>query len=582
MKLKGGTMRIKVGASSCGIAAGADKIIKQLKEKYPKLDVSITGCIGLCFLEPIVDIYDDEDNLFRHVNVELSSIDEIIENYDTNKTLIDEKDQDVINRQTRIVTENYGHINPESIEDYLNVGGYKAIKKCVEESTPEKVIEEIKISGLRGRGGAGFPTWFKWNAALQSRSDKKYIVCNADEGDPGAFMDRSVLEGDPHKLIEGMMIAGFAMNADEGIVYVRAEYPLAIKRLQRAINDAVAHNILGKNIFGIEGYNFNIRIKAGAGAFVCGEETALIASLEGGRGMPKLKPPYPAQKGYLDLPTNINNVETLANVPWIFNNGAKKFASYGTEDSKGTKLFALTGKIRKGGLVEIPMGMTLRDVIFDLGGGIKNDFEFKGVQMGGPSGGCLPKELLDLPIDYKSITETGAIIGSGGMVVMDESNCMVNMSKFFLEFTCDESCGKCTYCRVGNKRMLEILERITEGKGKLSDIDLLKELATKTIEGSLCGLGMTAPNPILTTLKYFENEYLDHIENKHCASGTCKALMVYMIDPEKCIGCTACSKVCPVDAIEGKLKENHKIIQELCTKCGNCYDTCKFDAIYMD
>lgn len=575
-------MRIKVGASSCGIAAGADKIIKQLKEKYPKLDVSITGCIGLCFLEPIVDIYDDEDNLFRHVNVELSSIDEIIENYDTNKTLIDEKDQDVINRQTRIVTENYGHINPESIEDYLNVGGYKAIKKCVEESTPEKVIEEIKISGLRGRGGAGFPTWFKWNAALQSRSDKKYIVCNADEGDPGAFMDRSVLEGDPHKLIEGMMIAGFAMNADEGIVYVRAEYPLAIKRLQRAINDAVAHNILGKNIFGIEGYNFNIRIKAGAGAFVCGEETALIASLEGGRGMPKLKPPYPAQKGYLDLPTNINNVETLANVPWIFNNGAKKFASYGTEDSKGTKLFALTGKIRKGGLVEIPMGMTLRDVIFDLGGGIKNDFEFKGVQMGGPSGGCLPKELLDLPIDYKSITETGAIIGSGGMVVMDESNCMVNMSKFFLEFTCDESCGKCTYCRVGNKRMLEILERITEGKGKLSDIDLLKELATKTIEGSLCGLGMTAPNPILTTLKYFENEYLDHIENKHCASGTCKALMVYMIDPEKCIGCTACSKVCPVDAIEGKLKENHKIIQELCTKCGNCYDTCKFDAIYMD
>lgn len=575
-------MRIKVGASSCGIAAGADKIIKQLKEKYPKLDVSITGCIGLCFLEPIVDIYDDEDNLFRHVNVELSSIDEIIENYDTNKTLIDEKDQDVINRQTRIVTENYGHINPESIEDYLNVGGYKAIKKCVEESTPEKVIEEIKISGLRGRGGAGFPTWFKWNAALQSRSDKKYIVCNADEGDPGAFMDRSVLEGDPHKLIEGMMIAGFAMNADEGIVYVRAEYPLAIKRLQRAINDAVAHNILGKNIFGIEGYNFNIRIKAGAGAFVCGEETALIASLEGGRGMPKLKPPYPAQKGYLDLPTNINNVETLANVPWIFNNGAKKFASYGTEDSKGTKLFALTGKIRKGGLVEIPMGMTLRDVIFDLGGGIKNDFEFKGVQMGGPSGGCLPKELLDLPIDYKSITETGAIIGSGGMVVMDESNCMVNMSKFFLEFTCDESCGKCTYCRVGNKRMLEILERITEGKGKLSDIDLLKELATKTIEGSLCGLGMTAPNPILTTLKYFEDEYLDHIENKHCASGTCKALMVYMIDPEKCIGCTACSKVCPVDAIEGKLKENHKIIQELCTKCGNCYDTCKFDAIYMD
>jgi len=582
MKLKGDGMRIKVGASSCGIAAGADKILNTLKQDYPKIDVSITGCIGLCFLEPIVDIYDEKDNLFRHVNVDLSGINKVIENYDSNETLISEEDQDIINRQTRIVTENYGRINPESIEDYLNVGGYKAIQKCLNDYTPENVIEKIKASGLRGRGGAGFPTWFKWNAALQSKGEKKYIVCNADEGDPGAFMDRSVLEGDPHKLIEGMMIAGFAMDADEGIVYVRAEYPLAIKRLQKAIDDAVDKNILGDNIFGIKKYNFNIRIKAGAGAFVCGEETALIASLEGKRGMPKLKPPYPAQKGFLDFPTNINNVETLANVPWIFNNGPEKFASYGTEDSKGTKLFALTGKIKKGGLVEIPMGMTLREVIFGLGGGIKNNFEFKGVQMGGPSGGCLPKELLDIPIDYKTITKTGAIIGSGGMVVMDESNCMVSMAKFFLAFTCDESCGKCTYCRVGNKRMLEILERITEGKGELKDLDLLKELATKTIEGSLCGLGMTAPNPILTTLKYFEEEYLDHIENKHCESGTCKALMQYVIDAEKCIGCTACSKVCPVDAIEGKVKEKHIIIQDQCIKCGNCYEACKFDAIYMD
>lgn len=575
-------MRIKVGASSCGIAAGADKVIETLKTKYPKIDVSITGCIGLCYLEPIVDIYDDDNRLFRHVNVDLGSIDQIIKEYDSSESLISSDDQNVINRQTRIVTENYGHINPESIQDYLNVGGYQAIKKCIHEFTPEEVIEEIKTSGLRGRGGAGFPTWFKWNAALQSKGKKKYIVCNADEGDPGAFMDRSVLEGDPHKLIEGMMIAGYAMDADEGIVYVRAEYPLAIKRLQKAIDDAIDENILGKDIFGIKGRNFNIRIKAGAGAFVCGEETALIASLEGERGMPKLKPPYPAQKGFLDLPTNINNVETLANVPWIFNNGADRFASYGTENSKGTKLFALTGKIKKGGLVEIPMGMTLRDVIFDLGGGIKDDKDFKGVQMGGPSGGCLPKEFLDLPIDYESITKTGAIIGSGGMVVMDESNCMVNMAKFFLEFTCDESCGKCTYCRVGNKRMLEILERITEGKGKLSDIDLLKELATKTIEGSLCGLGMTAPNPILTTLKYFEEEYLDHINEHHCTSGTCKDLMQYVINAEKCIGCTACSKVCPVDAIEGKVKENHIIIQNQCIKCGNCYEACKFDAIYMD
>jgi len=575
-------MRIKVGASSCGIAAGADKIIEKLKNKYPKIDVSITGCIGLCFLEPIVDIYDDNNRLYRHVNVDLETIDEIIENHESSETLINNTDAEIISRQTRIVTENYGHINPESIDDYLNVEGYKAIKHCINELTREEVIDEIKASGLRGRGGAGFPTWFKWNAALQSKGEKKYIVCNADEGDPGAFMDRSVLEGDPHKLLEGMMIGAYAMAADEGIVYVRAEYPLAIKRLQKAIDDAVEKNILGKNIFGRKGYDFNIRIKAGAGAFVCGEETALISSLEGERGMPKLKPPYPAQKGFLNFPTNINNVETLANVPWIFNHGAEKFAGYGTEDSKGTKLFALTGKIRNGGLVEIPMGMTLREVIFDLGGGIRDDKIFKGVQMGGPSGGCLSKEFLDLPIDYESITKTGAIIGSGGMVVMDESNCMVNMAKFFLEFTCDESCGKCTYCRVGNKRMLEILERITEGKGKLSDIDLLEELANKTIEGSLCGLGMTAPNPILTTLKYFREEYIDHIENHHCESGTCKALTTYIIDAEKCIGCTACSKVCPVDAIEGKVKENHIILQDQCIKCGNCYEACKFDAIYID
>ena len=516
------------------------------------------------------------------MKVKPDDLKEIIENPKSEKTLIKKEDEDILNRQTRIVTENYGYINPEKMEDYLNAGGYKAIGKCVKNLTSKDIIEEMKIAGLRGRGGAGFPTWFKWNAALNSKNEKKYIVCNADEGDPGAFMDRSVLEGDPHRLIEGMMIAGYAIEADEGIVYVRAEYPLAIKRLQKAINDAENYGLLGNNIFGIEGYNFDIKIKAGAGAFVCGEETALIASLEGERGMPRLKPPFPAQKGYLGLPTNINNVETLANVPWIINHGASKFASFGTETSKGTKLFALTGKIKKGGLVEIPMGMTLREVIFEFGGGIKNDYEFKGVQMGGPSGGCLPKEMLDLQIDYESITKTGAIIGSGGMVVIDETNCMVNMAKFFLEFTCDESCGKCTYCRVGNKRMLEILTRITEGKGKLSDLDLLEELAIKVKEGSLCGLGQTAPNPILTTLKYFKDEYLEHIEQKKCVSGTCKDLIHYIINPEKCVGCTLCSRVCPVDAIDGKVKEIHFINEDLCIKCGKCYDTCKFDAIYID
>lgn len=575
-------MKIKVGASSCGIAAGADHLIDVLNEKYSETTVDITGCIGLCYLEPIVDVYDEDGKLYRHVKVTENDLEEIINNPSYEATLINEEDQAVIDKQTRIVTENYGHINPERIDDYLEAGGYKAIEKCVKEYSPKKLIEEIKISGLRGRGGAGFPTWFKWNAALRSKADKKYIVCNADEGDPGAFMDRSVLEGDPHKLIEGMMIAGYAMEADEGIVYVRAEYPLAIERLQKAIDDAVEKGFLGEDIFGVEGYNFSMRIKAGAGAFVCGEETALIASLEGKRGMPRLKPPFPAQKGYWDYPTNINNVETLANVPWIINHGAKAYAALGTEKSKGTKLFALTGKIKRGGLVEIPMGMTLREVIYDLGGGIKNDVPFKGVQMGGPSGGCLPKDMLDLPIDYESITKTGAIVGSGGMVVMDETNCMVNMSKFFLEFTCNESCGKCTYCRVGTKRMLEMLERITNGKGQSSDIELLQELAGKIKEGSLCGLGQTAPNPVLTSLKYFEEEYIDHIENNKCEAGICKSLVKYEIIPDKCVGCTACARVCPTEAIEGEVKKKHVIIQDDCIKCGQCHSTCKFDAIEIN
>lgn len=576
-------MRIVIGMGSCGIAAGAGKLKDQfedlLKDSGKDVSVEITGCIGMCYLEPIVDVYKD-DKFFRFVEVKPEEVKGILEDAENcDAKLMSEEDQEVLVDQKRIVTRNYGSIDPESIEDYLKIGGYEAIKKCVTKNTQEEVIDVIKRSGLRGRGGAGFPTWFKWNAALQSKSAKKYIVCNADEGDPGAFMDRSVLEGDPHSLIEGMMIGGYSMGADEGIVYVRAEYPLAIVRLQMAIDQAREKGILGKNIFGVEGFNFEMRIKAGAGAFVCGEETALIASLEGERGMPRLKPPFPAQKGFWDLPTNINNVETFANVPWIIENGPEAFAQYGTEKSKGTKVFALTGKIKKGGLVEIPMGMTLRDVIYKIGGGMSGDLPFKAVQMGGPSGGCIPAELLDTSIDYESINRTGAIVGSGGMVVMDESNCMVNMAKFFLEFTCNESCGKCTYCRIGTKRMLEILTRITEGEGKEGDIELLEELCMKIKDGSMCGLGQTAPNPVLTTLKYFRHEYEEHINEKKCSAGTCTALVKYVIDPEKCIGCTACSRVCPVQAIEGAVKQKHHIDPDKCIKCGQCMATCKFGAI---
>ncbi|XQR04650.1 4Fe-4S binding protein [Acetobacterium wieringae] len=487
----------------------------------------------------------------------------------------------MIGKQKRIVLRNSGIIDPERIDDYLAVDGYLAARKCLTELTPEAIIETVKIAGLKGRGGAGFPTWFKWDAARKSPGTTKYMVCNADEGDPGAFMDRSVLESDPHALIEGMLIGAKAIGASEGVVYVRAEYPLAIVRLQKAIDQAREKGYLGLNIFDT-GFDFDLRIKAGAGAFVCGEETALIASLEGERGMPRLKPPFPAQKGYWNKPTNINNVETFANVPWIFRNGGDAYAALGTRESKGTKVFALTGKVRKGGLVEIPMGLTLRDVIFDIGGGIKQDKAFKAVQMGGPSGGCIPASLLDTQIDYAEITKTGAIMGSGGMVVMDETTCMVDMARFFLDFTCKESCGKCTYCRVGTTRMLEILNRITAGEGRDGDIELLEELCYKIKDGSLCGLGQTAPNPVLTTIKYFRNEYEDHIYHHKCTAKSCKPLLTYTIDPEKCVGCGACKKNCPVDAITGEKKKVHEINQELCIKCGKCYTVCKFDSVIID
>ncbi|HOA31811.1 MAG TPA: NADH-ubiquinone oxidoreductase-F iron-sulfur binding region domain-containing protein, partial [Clostridia bacterium] len=454
-------------------------------------------------------------------------------------------------------------------------------RKVLTEMTPEEVIEEIKKSGLGGRGGAGFPTWFKWNAARSSMEEPKYLICNADEGDPGAFMDRAIIEGDPHTLIEGMLIGAYAIGAAEAVVYVRAEYPLAIIRLNKAISQAVEKGYLGRNIFGTS-FSCHIRIKAGAGAFVCGEETALIESLEGQRGMPRLKPPFPAAKGYWQKPSNINNVETFANVAWIILNGGDAFSAMGTQDSKGTKVFALTGKINKGGLVEIPMGKTLRDVIYDIGGGIKENKRFKAVQMGGPSGGCIPEDYLDTVIDYKKLSQTGAIMGSGGMVVMDETNCMVDMARFFLDFTAKESCGKCIHCRIGTKRMLEILNRIVVGEGKDGDIELLEEMCYSIKDGSLCGLGQTAPNPVLTTIKYFRNEYEAHIYHKKCPAKQCKSLITYRIDEDRCIGCRVCARNCPVNAISGNLKEVHVIDSETCTKCGKCMEVCRFKAVVCE
>ncbi|HAX83881.1 MAG TPA: NADH-quinone oxidoreductase subunit F, partial [Ruminococcaceae bacterium] len=515
-------MKIVVGEGSCGIAAGAAKVYSAIEGLIGSTasTLTVTGCIGMCFLEPIVDIYDNGELKKRLVKVQPEDAEKIIayangDESAVNDIEISEDDKLFLEKQTRIALRHCGIINPEIIDEYTAEDGYKALEKVLKTMTPEEVIEEIKISGLAGRGGAGFPTWFKWNAARQSQGETKYLICNADEGDPGAFMDRAVIESDPHNLIEGMLIGAYAIGAKEAVVYVRAEYPLAIERLKEAIKQAEEKGFLGENIMGT-GFSCRMRIKAGAGAFVCGEETALIESLQGERGMPRLKPPFPAQSGYWYKPSNINNVETFANVSWIILNGGEAFAAMGTEGSKGTKVFALTGKIKKGGLVEIPMGKTLRDVIFDIGGGIKNNKEFKAVQMGGPSGGCIPADLLDTVIDYKALGATGAIMGSGGMVVMDETTCMVSMAQFFLDFTAKESCGKCIHCRIGTKRMLEILNRIVKGEGREGDIELLEELCYSIKDGALCGLGQTAPNPVLTTIKYFRNEYETHIKDKKC------------------------------------------------------------------
>ena len=583
-------MRIVAMKGSCGIAAGAGKVYDAIVAeiaKFGDVELGSTGCIGMCFLEPIVDIYEGKELVRRLVKVAPENAEAIVAAVRTgdlskvDDITISDDDAEFLSRQTRIALRHCGLIDPTSLEDYRAADGYVGLEKVLKTMTPEQVIEEIKISGLAGRGGAGFPTWFKWNAARQSKETPKYLICNADEGDPGAFMDRAVIESDPHNLIEGMLIGAYAIGAAEMIVYVRAEYPLAIVHLTEAIRQAEEANLLGDNILGT-GFSCHMRIKAGAGAFVCGEETALIESLEGKRGMPRLKPPFPAQKGYMDLPSNINNVETFANVGWIMANGGAAFSAMGTENSKGTKVFALTGKIKKGGLVEIPMGKTLRDVIYGIGGGVRDNKEFKAVQMGGPSGGCIPASLLDTIIDYRALGATGAIMGSGGMVVMDESTCMVGMAKFFLDFTANESCGKCVHCRIGTKRLQEILTRIVNGEGKEGDVELLEELCLGIKDGALCGLGQTAPNPVLTTIRYFRDEYDAHIREKKCPAKECVALRTYKIDETKCKGCTVCAKKCPAKAISGEKKQPHVIDADKCIRCDQCIKNCKFDAIYVE
>jgi NADH-quinone oxidoreductase subunit F len=587
--------KVIVGLGSCGIAAGAGKVYDKIeaikKAENLTFELKKTSCVGMCYREPLIEVIDETGRyLYGEIDEEraLEVIDKHVgqqipvKEYIVQSDLFETIDNEFTDDQVKITLRNCGYIDPEKIEEYEANDGYRAIRKIAGYGMSRlDVIQTMIESGLRGRGGGGFPTGLKWKFANNNKSDEKYIICNADEGDPGAFMDRSVLEGDPHSVLEGLIIGAYTIEATGGVIYCRAEYPLAIKRLQIAIDQAREKGYLGKNILGIEGFNFDIYIKEGAGAFVCGEETALIASVEGQRGMPRKRPPFPAASGLWKKPTNINNVETLANIPWIIQHGAAEYAKYGTEKSKGTKVFALAGKIKRSGLVEVPMGMTIKDVIFKLGGGIQDDKEFKAVQMGGPSGGCIPSHLSHTIVDYDSVNATGAIMGSGGMVVMDETTCMIDVAKFFLDFTQKESCGKCTFCRIGTKRMLEILTRITEGDGEEGDIERLEELSYQIKDNSLCGLGQTAPNPVLTTIKYFRDEYEAHIRDKKCPAMVCTKLLTYEVDETNCTGCTVCAKNCPVDAISGARKELHHIDQDICIKCGVCYTKCKFEAINL-
>lgn len=584
------------GGTGC-MSAESQKLLDNLNEEIEKHGLSdkvkahITGCFGFCEKGPIVKVF-PEDVFYTEVSP--NDAKEIIKGHIIGgkqverllyeePTLLHKKvhtqhEMGFYKKQLRIALRNCGLINPELIEEYLANRGYEALARCIFEMTQMEVINELKLSGLRGRGGGGFPTGLKWEFAHKSFSDLKYVVCNADEGDPGAFMDRSILEGDPHSVIEAMTINGYAIGAQKGFVYIRAEYPLAIKRLKTALKQAQESGFLGNNILGTD-FSFHIEIKYGAGAFVCGEETALIHSIEGNRGEPTTKPPFPAESGLWGKPTSVNNVETFANIPAIFLNGANWFNKIGSESSKGTKVFALAGKINNVGLVEVPMGITLREIIYDIGGGIKNGKAFKAVQTGGPSGGCITAIDLDVKIDYESLASIGSMMGSGGMIVIDKDNCIVDIAKFYLEFTVEESCGKCTPCRVGNKRLYEMLKDITLGKGSIEDLEKMRELAETIKITSLCGLGQTAPNPVLSTMKYFQEEYLNHVRDHVCVAGVCQALLRYEISPSKCIGCTRCAKVCPVSCISGRVKEVHQINQDLCIKCSACYDVCPVNAV---
>ncbi len=583
------------GGTGC-MSSDSEGLMTNLKEEIAnnnlteEIQVVKTGCFGFCEQGPILKVY--PDNVF-YVQVKPSDAKEIInehvikgrtierllyEDPIKGETTSEHRHIPFYKSQIRVALRNCGIIDPEKIEDYISVDGYEALGKVLTSMSPDDVINEIKKSGLRGRGGGGFPTGLKWEFTKKSQSDKKYVICNADEGDPGAFMDRSILEGDPHSILEAMCIAGYAIGADEGVIYIRAEYPLAVERLKIAMAQAEEMGLLGNNILGTD-FNFHIKINLGAGAFVCGEETSLMNSVQGGRGEPRIKPPFPAVKGLWDKPTNINNVETYANICPIILKGADWYNTIGTDKSKGTKVFALAGKINNVGLVEVPMGIPLKDIIYNIGGGIRNGKKFKAVQTGGPSGGCIPADLIDLPIDYESLQSIGSMMGSGGMIVMDEDDCMVDIAKFYLEFTVDESCGRCTPCRIGNRRLHEILERISKGKGTMEDLDILKELGNIIKDCSLCGLGQTAPNPVLSTLNYFYDEYKAHVIDKTCPAGKCTDLLKYKVIPEKCIGCTVCAKNCPVSCISGSPKNAHEIDQEKCIKCGVCFSKCPVHAI---